>query len=192
MTIDSSIIDDLADPDKSQWFLTSPDKIQKLIQAADIRPGDRVIEIGGGIGTITAHIPSYAQTTSTELDEEVGAVLKQLAPEGVEVVVGNGLEYIETHPFDVLISSLPTELAEQFIRDQLLDLAFRTAIVAIEPDTDVDDLPRLYQDVQIITTAEGDDYRPFQPCVSRFVKLGRPRPGRRNMGGHQTLPAGDQ
>ncbi len=171
MTIDTAIIDELADPDKSQWFLTSPTKIRALVDAAEIRPGDRVIEIGGGIGTITRHLPADAQITSLELDEQVGALLEQLAPEHVEVIVGDGLDYIENRPFDVLISSIPTELAEEVIRNQLPRLSWRTAIVAIEPDTTLDDLRTLYECVEVVATAQGDDYHPFQPCVSRFIRL---------------------
>ncbi len=178
MTIDSSIIDELADPEKSQWFLTSPTKIRALVDAAEIRPGDRVVEVGAGIGTITSLLPSDAQVTSIELDEHIGAHLVQLAPDHIDVIIGDGLNHIEAHPFDVLISSIPTELAEEVIRNRLPKLSWRTAIVAIEPDTALDDLRLLYKNGEVVTTAEGDDYQPCQPCVSRFIRLDQQQSGR--------------
>lgn len=48
----------LSDPAKDQYFLTNPAKLQFILDAADIRETDRVVEIGAGAGTVARVLPA--------------------------------------------------------------------------------------------------------------------------------------
>ena len=55
-----------------QNFLIDAGIVQGIVDAADIKPGDRVLEIGPGIGTLTqALCEAGADVTCVELDKRL-------------------------------------------------------------------------------------------------------------------------
>lgn len=61
-----------------QNFLIAPAVVEGIISAAEIQPGDRVLEIGPGIGTLTqALAEAGARVTAVELDKKLPAVLAE-------------------------------------------------------------------------------------------------------------------
>jgi ribosomal RNA adenine dimethylase len=70
----------LADPRLGQHFLVSAEKLTKLVTAADIRPGDDVLEVGAGIGTVAKVLPESRSLTVVELDERLIGFLRQNVP----------------------------------------------------------------------------------------------------------------
>ena len=65
-----------------QNFLVNDDVIRKILELADVRPTDRVLEVGPGIGTLTAALLQHAaHVTAIEKDADLPAVLADtLAP----------------------------------------------------------------------------------------------------------------
>ena len=65
-----------------QNFLVNDDVIRKIIELADVQPTDRILEVGPGIGTLTAALlPRAAHVTAIEKDADLPAVLADtLAP----------------------------------------------------------------------------------------------------------------
>ena len=61
-----------------QNFLIDKSVVDGIVQAADIVPGDRVLEIGPGIGTLTQGLlEAGADVTAVELDKKLPAVLSE-------------------------------------------------------------------------------------------------------------------
>lgn len=76
-----------------QNFLADPNTALRIARLAEIRPGDRVLEIGPGVGSLTvALLAAGAQVTALELDRHVIPALEEtVGPDAVRVVVGDAL-----------------------------------------------------------------------------------------------------
>lgn len=105
-----------------QNFLVNDDIVQKIVALADIRPADHILEVGPGIGTLTAALLQYAgHVTSIELDDDLPDVLADtLAPwrdkftllrmDALDVTV-NDVEQLEDAPIgEISAASLPNKL----------------------------------------------------------------------------------
>lgn len=78
-----------------QNFLIDARIVQGIVDAAEIQPGDRVLEIGPGIGTLTQGLAEAgADVTAVELDKKLPAVLKETlkAYDNVRIVLGDILK----------------------------------------------------------------------------------------------------
>jgi 16S rRNA A1518/A1519 N6-dimethyltransferase RsmA/KsgA/DIM1 with predicted DNA glycosylase/AP lyase activity len=159
-----------SDPTLDQYFLVSDEKIRLLMGAAGVRPDDRVVEIGAGVGTVARRVPQCESLTVIELDERLIGLLRENAP-GATVIQGDALAEIQRVPFDILISNLPNLVTELLI-DILPGLSFRTAVLAVGKESDVSRLVPEFE-VSEVTTVAGDDFRPSQPTVSRIVRAAR-------------------
>jgi 16S rRNA (adenine1518-N6/adenine1519-N6)-dimethyltransferase len=62
----------------SQNFLTDPDALDAIVAAAEIEPGDRVVEIGPGLGVLTRRLlAAGASVLAVELDARLAAWLRR-------------------------------------------------------------------------------------------------------------------
>lgn len=60
-----------------QHFLTDPNLLRKIVEAAELAPGAVVLEIGPGLGTLTRRLAQVAgRVIAVELDEAMLAVLR--------------------------------------------------------------------------------------------------------------------
>ena len=78
-----------------QNFLVDGAVVRAIVEAAEIAPGDRVLEIGPGIGTLTQGLAEAgADVTAVELDKKLPAVLAQTldAYPNVRIVPGDILK----------------------------------------------------------------------------------------------------
>jgi 16S rRNA A1518/A1519 N6-dimethyltransferase RsmA/KsgA/DIM1 with predicted DNA glycosylase/AP lyase activity len=163
----------LADVAKDQHFLVSPEKLALIMQAAGVRPSDRVVELGSGVGTVARMVPPCHRLTAVELDERLVPGLRQAVPyatvlnaDGIALLGSGDLEA------DVILSNLPWEVTPSLL-ELLPRLQFRTAVittgsrdsfaVSAEPD------------VEFVTTLVGSDFVPPQVGdASVFVVRRRP------------------
>jgi 16S rRNA A1518/A1519 N6-dimethyltransferase RsmA/KsgA/DIM1 with predicted DNA glycosylase/AP lyase activity len=75
-------------PRLGQHFLADPEAARRIAAAADIRPGDRVLEIGPGRGALTEPLlAAGAVVTAVEMDRELAAELKAGAAPGRLAVI---------------------------------------------------------------------------------------------------------
>lgn len=159
-----------------QHFLCKPEKIARLVDAAGIREGDRVAELGAGVGTVAAEVPEGASLTLVELDPALCARLRErfAKREGVRVVQGDALAYLagakagDETP-DVIISNLPAELTSRML-DALADMRFRTAVVAVRAGQDLAPWEGRLE-VEPVETLEPGDFSPRQPFASEVVRV---------------------
>ena len=90
-------------PDKrlGQNFLVDPASLERVVEAADLDPSDMVLEIGAGVGTLTARLArDVRRVLAVELDARLIAPLRE--------VVG-GLANVQVIQADILRLDLPTQ-----------------------------------------------------------------------------------
>jgi 16S rRNA (adenine1518-N6/adenine1519-N6)-dimethyltransferase len=76
-----------------QNFVADPNTVRRIARLAGVGPGDRVLEIGAGLGSLTlALVETGATVLAVELDRHVLPVLRSVVePAGVEVLEGDAM-----------------------------------------------------------------------------------------------------
>ena len=88
-----------------QNFLISPGVVRAVVEAAEIGKGDRVLEIGPGIGTLTQGLlEAGAEVTAVELDKKLPAVLAETL---------RGYEHLNIVQGDVLKTDIPALMGDK-------------------------------------------------------------------------------
>jgi len=98
-----------------QNFVVDANTVRKIVQAADVQPSERVVEIGPGLGSLTlAILETGARVTAVEIDHRLAARLPQTAldrgvPEGALTVVDADAMRVTALPGDptILVANLP-------------------------------------------------------------------------------------
>ncbi len=98
-----------------QHFLRDASVIRKIITAAEITPGERVLEIGPGQGVLTeALLNAGAQVTAVEIDRDLIEPLQERFGDRLRLVQGDilhvPLHQLIAEPYQV-ISNLPYNIA---------------------------------------------------------------------------------
>ncbi len=98
-----------------QWTLPEQSLKRRLLERADIQPGQRVLDLGCGTGTLTLMLKRAAPqslVTGLDGDDEVLAIAASKAGrEGLQISWDHALAYDLPYPeasFDVVLSSLVT------------------------------------------------------------------------------------
>lgn len=85
-----------------QNFLTDQRALQRIIDAAELKPEDIVLEIGPGLGTLTRLLAAEAgRVVAVELDQRLVEVLKQTLTNLPNVQIIHG-DILELNPADLL------------------------------------------------------------------------------------------
>ena len=76
-----------------QNFVADPNTVRRIARLAGVGPGDRVVEIGAGLGSLTlALAETGASVTAVEVDRGLVPVLRTIVePAGVRVIEGDAL-----------------------------------------------------------------------------------------------------
>lgn len=76
-----------------QNFVVDPNTVRRIARLAGIGPGDRVVEIGAGLGSLTlALLATGASVTAVEVDRHLLPLLREVVePSGARVVEGDAL-----------------------------------------------------------------------------------------------------
>ena len=120
-----------------QNFLTDPRVVEYLMEAAGLTANDTVLEVGGGIGTITRALAERAKRVVTvEKDKSLIPILQQavLAHANVEVVEGDILQPTTYSPPPIpyhLIGNPPYYLTGRLFRTFLEDPTRRPASITV-------------------------------------------------------------
>jgi 16S rRNA (adenine1518-N6/adenine1519-N6)-dimethyltransferase len=113
----------------SQNFLADPDVLETILAEADAGPGDRVLEIGPGLGVLTgALLEAGAEVTAVELDRRLAALLRGRLGAAVEtgalrLIEGDALDQdlpgLVPPPYGV-VANLPYHITSPILH-RLLD-----------------------------------------------------------------------
>ncbi len=113
-----------------QNFVADPNTVRRIARLAEVGPGDQVVEIGPGLGSLTlALAETGASVTAVELDRHLLAPLRSVVePHGVRVVRGDAmrLDWDELladageadRPW-ALVANLPYNIATPLVLDLL-------------------------------------------------------------------------
>lgn len=106
-----------------QHFLIDPNTTRRIVDAARVRPGDLVVEVGAGVGTLTRALAAAgADVTAYEIDDRFGPVLEETL-QGYDVdlvfadVARHGLP-LEGGPW-TMVANLPYNVGTPLLLDTL-------------------------------------------------------------------------
>jgi 16S rRNA (adenine1518-N6/adenine1519-N6)-dimethyltransferase len=109
-----------------QNFVADPNTVRRIVRLAGVGAGDRVVEIGAGLGSLTlALVEAGAAVTAVEVDRHLLPVLREVVePVGARVVEGDALHLDwsavlgEAGPWAV-VANLPYNIATPLVLDLL-------------------------------------------------------------------------
>lgn len=155
---------DAVTPDAAmdQHFLVAADKLAAIVDAAGVRPDDRVLELGAGVGTVAAALPPHASLTLVDADPMLAAVLERRFPDA-DVRSDDALRV--TDPCDVLLVNLPGFLTERLL-EGLSGRRFRTAVLALPTDVEL-------AGAQKVGSLEPGDFRPAADASAVLWRVAR-------------------
>lgn len=174
--------------DLGQHFLVDDDVLSHIMDTASIQPGERVMEIGPGIGILTrALLAIGAHVTVIEIDPRMPPLLRQFAaPEPdiarrLAVIEGNALhtEWSPTLPYAV-VANIPYHITSPLLHRLLLELPrpqaltllvqreVAEAIAASTTDHLLTILVQLVGDARVICTVPPEAFLP-PPAVESAV-----------------------
>jgi 16S rRNA (adenine1518-N6/adenine1519-N6)-dimethyltransferase len=110
---------------RGQNFVVDPNTVRRVARLAGVGPGDRVVEIGAGLGSLTlALAQTGASVTAIEIDGGLAPVLRSVVePVGVRVVEADALRLDWSALLDgpgwALVANLPYNVATPLIADLL-------------------------------------------------------------------------
>jgi 16S rRNA (adenine1518-N6/adenine1519-N6)-dimethyltransferase len=108
-----------------QHFVVDPNTVRRIARLAGVGPGDRVVEIGAGLGSLTlALLETGAEVTAVEVDHGLVGVLEEVAvPAGAQVVAADALALdwpaVLGHGPWTLVANLPYNVASPLVADLL-------------------------------------------------------------------------
>jgi len=113
--------------DLGQNFVADPNTVRRIARAARVGPGDHVVEVGAGLGSLTlALAETGAAVTAIEVDRGVTAVLREVVAgvAGVRVVEADAMTLdwsaLLAGAADwVLVANLPYNVATPLVADLL-------------------------------------------------------------------------
>ena len=122
-----------------QNFLIDEDVLQTIIDQSGIQKGDRVLEIGPGLGAITEKLHhDEIHYTSYEIDQTFHRYLETQFPKG-KLHRQNFLK-AEPAPYDVILGNLPYYMTTEIIEKIYKDLSvFKVAMLMVQKEV----MPRL-------------------------------------------------
>lgn len=112
-----------------QNFVADPNTVRRIVRLAGVGPGDRVVEIGAGLGSLTlALVEAGARVTAVEVDRHLVPILREVAePAGATVVHADAMSLdwsvlLGAGAPDVpwtLVANLPYNIATPLVLDLL-------------------------------------------------------------------------
>lgn len=127
-----------------QNFLIDQNYVDKIVAAADLSPSDWVLEIGPGLGVLTAEMAQQAaQVVALEIDRELVAILTDtLTQPNVAVIESDALavdwmEVLRNQKWDgstiKLVANLPYYITTPLVMKALEgELPFQTIVVMVQ------------------------------------------------------------
>ena len=118
---------------KGQNFLTDERVAQRHVDYAQIEEGDKVLEVGPGLGILTNILVERSDdVTCIELDEILADYIEKEYGDRVRLIRGDAMK-IEFPEFDRFVSNLPYSISTPVIF-KLLEYNFKKAVVMVQKE----------------------------------------------------------
>jgi len=125
-----------------QNFVVDPNTVRRIARLAAIGPGDPVVEIGAGLGSLTlALAETGASITAVEMDRHLRPALAEVVDGlDVRVVAGDAMaldwdDVLAEHPRWTLVANLPYNVATPLVLDLLRDVpAIERMLVMVQKE----------------------------------------------------------
>lgn len=117
---------------KGQNFLIDGRVADRHVSFAGISPGDKVLEVGPGLGILTSRLlDTGANVTCIEVDPLLADHVREEFPD-VNLIEGDATK-VDWPGFDVFVSNLPYSVSTPILF-RLLDCDFRHAVVMVQKE----------------------------------------------------------
>jgi len=178
-----------------QNFVADPNLVRRIARLAEISPGDRVVEIGAGLGSLTlALVEAGAFVTAIEIDSRLAEKLRaNVDHERVNVIEADAMRVdwstvLEADEHVVVVANLPYNIATPLIADLLDDVpAIDRMIVMVQREVakrlvahvgdDEYGIPSVkvafWADAKIVATVPPDVFVPRPNVDSAIVRITR-------------------
>ena len=129
--------------DLGQNFVADPNTVRRIAELARVGPGDHVVEIGAGLGSLTLALAETGATiTAVEVDRGVvpvlSAIIEESGVDNVAVVEADAMEADWTTLIDptvdggwTLVANLPYNVGTPLVCDVLDDVPHVTRILVM-------------------------------------------------------------
>ena len=121
-----------------QNFVVDPNTVRKIASLAGVGPGDPIVEIGPGLGSLTLALLEHdASVTAVEMDSELVPILREVvAGRDVTIVEGDAQQVdwddvLAAHPSWKLVANLPYNVATPLVLDLLRDVPAITEMLVM-------------------------------------------------------------
>lgn len=127
--------------DLGQNFVADPNTVRRIAALAKVGPGDHVVEIGAGLGSLTLALAELgAEVTAVEVDRGVVPVLREVVAEHPSVTVVEAdattvdwTALLAGSPSWTLVANLPYNVATPLVCDLLDDVPeIRSMLVMVQ------------------------------------------------------------
>jgi 16S rRNA (adenine1518-N6/adenine1519-N6)-dimethyltransferase len=104
-----------------QNFVVDPNTVDRIVRMARVGPGDTVVEIGAGLGSLTlALAESGADVTAIEIDRRLLPLLRDLVGARAKVLEGDAMtldwsEIVDDQANTIVVSNLPYNIATPLV-----------------------------------------------------------------------------
>lgn len=179
---------------KGQNFLINEGIYQAIIEAANIEKEDTILEVGPGLGFLTAKISELAKrVVAVELDDKLAQILELAIAaqevENVEIINQDILRFNQAQHFSAnenykVVANLPYNITSVFLRTFLSSLyppqslvlmlqkEVAERIVTREPDMTLLSLSIAYYGrAEIIRTVPASDFWPAPAVDSAIIRI---------------------
>lgn len=120
-----------------QNFVVDPNTVRRIARLSGVGPGDQVVEIGAGLGSLTlALLETGAAVTAVEVDRHLLGPLREVVePAGARVVAGDALRLdwddLVGDGTWTLVANLPYNIATPLVADLLDAVPTITAMLVM-------------------------------------------------------------
>ena len=115
----------------AQYFITDESLIEKLIEEADLKPTDTVLEIGPGTGVLTRELLKKCKVVAVELDDLLFELLQEELPQKNLTLVHGDFLTAKIPKFNKIVSLPPYTISSK-IMYRIFELGFEKAVLVFQ------------------------------------------------------------
>ena len=115
-----------------QHFLVDENIADRIVAAAEITSGERILEVGPGRGVLTERLMPLGKLVAVEKDRWLAAVLRQRFDGELQLIEGDALE-VELPAADVIVANLPYAISSPLLF-RLFDVEWGRAVLMFQEE----------------------------------------------------------